>query len=137
MRRGLLLLGAALALSGCGHLDLSGEGDPARVAVGEVDLGGPQPLPAGTTVTVRVLDASHPGAPPDVLGSQTITAPATAPVAFRVEYRADDDLLRHGVNLEARVSFDGRVRYVSATSYSFSLGNAAEAHRIRVVPAGP
>ena len=48
-----LAAAAALALSGCGHLDLSPEGDPSRVLTGEVRLGEPMPLPSDAVVTVR------------------------------------------------------------------------------------
>ena len=75
--------------------------------------------------------------PPIVLGSQTITNPGTAPVAFRVEYMADDDRLRLGLNIEARVSFGGRVRFYNLNRYVVTMGNASDLHRIDVNPAGP
>jgi uncharacterized lipoprotein YbaY len=132
-----LAAAAALALSGCGHLDLSPEGDPSRVLTGEVRLGEPMPLPSDAVVTVRVVDATNAAMPPIVLGSQTITNPGTAPVAFRVEYMADDDRLRLGLNIEARVSFGGKVRFYNLNRYVVTMGNASDEHRIDVNPAGP
>jgi putative lipoprotein len=132
-----LLAAAALALCGCGQLDLSPEGDPSRVLVGEVALGDPAALPPDAVVTVRVVDASITGAPPQVLGSQTLRGPVSSPVAFRVEYRADDELLRRGLNVEVRVSYGGRVRYYNKSNFAVTLGNASETHRINVNPVGP
>jgi uncharacterized lipoprotein YbaY len=133
----LVALAAALGFAGCGQLDVTPEGDPARVLTGQVQIGEDVPLPADTVVTVRVVDATAVGVPPLVLGSQTIKNPGVAPVSFRVEYRADDDLLRRGLNVEARVSFGGKIRYFNLNRYAVTLGNAADPHRINVNPAGP
>ena len=133
---GFLSLAAALALAGCGQLDLTPEGDPSRVLSGEVDMGNDVTLPADTVVTVRVVDASAAGVPPQVLGSQTLTNPGAVPVPFRVEYRAEDELLRRGLNIEVRVSFGGRVRFFNKNNYAVTLGNAADTHRVSVNPVG-
>jgi uncharacterized lipoprotein YbaY len=74
--------------------------------------------------------------PPEVLGSQTISNPGVAPIGFRVEYRADDDLLRSGLNVEARISYGGKLRYFNLNRYALTLGNAGDLHRINVTPAG-
>jgi uncharacterized lipoprotein YbaY len=133
----LLAALAVAACAGCGQLDLTPEGDPARVLKGEVDWGDTEALPADATVTVRVVDASRIGMPPDVLGSQTIHNPGVAPVVFRVEYRAEDDVLRRGLNVEVRVAWGGKVRYFNLNGHAVTLGNAADTHRITVNPAGP
>jgi uncharacterized lipoprotein YbaY len=133
----LLPLAAALALSGCGQLDLTPEGNPSRVVTGQVEVGEDAPLPADTVVTVRIVDASAVGMAPQVLGSQTIKNPGVTPIPFRVEYRAEDEVLRHGLNIEVRVSFDGKVRYYNQNHHVVTLGNASEAHRINVTPVGP
>ncbi len=127
---------AAFAAPGCGHLDLSSEGDPLRVLAGQVEIAGQAPLPSDASVTVRVVDMSDAGVPPRVLGSQTIERPASSPVAFRVEYRAKDEILRRGLNIEARISSGGRVQYYNRERYAVTLGNASDPHSITVVPAG-
>src|ERR1019366_7381288 len=147
----LLSAAAALALSGCGQLDLTPEGDPSRAANGRIDLGEAAALPADTVVTVRVVDSSAAGMPPEVLGTrppparghppggpgtQTLRNPGAAPIAFRVEYRAEDELLRRGLNIEVRISYGGRVRYFNRNQYALTLGNAANEHRITVNPTG-
>jgi uncharacterized lipoprotein YbaY len=133
----LLSVAALLALSGCGQLDLTPEGDPSRVVTGQVEIGEDVALPADTVVTVRVVDASAVGMPPQVLGSQTINNPGVAPIPFRVEFRAEDEVLRRGLNIEVRVSIGGKVRYYNRNQHVVTLGNAAETHRISVSPAGP
>ena len=134
---GFMAAAAALALAGCGHLELSPEGDPARVLPGQVVLSEPAELPADAVITVRVVDASNSGMPPEVLGSQTIKNPGIAPIGFRIEYRAEDEVLRRGLNVEARVSVGGKVRYYNLNRYVVTLGNAADPHRIYVNPVGP
>jgi uncharacterized lipoprotein YbaY len=134
---GVLSAAAALALAGCGQLDLTPEGDPSRVVTGQVEIGEDVALPADTVVTVRVEDASAVGMPPQVLGAQTIKNPGVAPVPFRVEYRAEDDVLRRGLNIEVRVSIGGKVRYFNQNQHVVTLGTAGESHRISVSPVGP
>lgn len=133
----LLAAIAALTLAGCGHIELSPEGDPLRVLTGEVSIGDSVALPADAEITVRVVDTSAIGMPPEVLGSQTIRNPGTAPISFRVEYRAEDEVLRRGLNIEARISFGGKIRYFNLNRYVVALGNVSDAHRINVNPAGP
>ncbi|HEY1765949.1 MAG TPA: YbaY family lipoprotein [Opitutaceae bacterium] len=139
MRRSLacLAVAGALAFSGCGHLDLAPEGSPGRFVTGQVALSDRAALPPGSVVTVRVVDASVNGAPPDVLGTQTLNNPGSTPVDFRVVYRAEDDVLRRGLNIEARVSVDGKMRYFNMNHYALNLGNAAEPHQITVNPISP
>jgi uncharacterized lipoprotein YbaY len=128
---------ALVALAGCGQLDLTPEGNPSRVLTCEVTWGDAEPLPADATVTVRVVDTTKVGMPPDVLGSQTIHNPGVAPVPFRVEYRAEDDLLRSGLSVEVRVAWGGRIRYINMNGHAVTLGNAADTHRISVNPVSP
>jgi uncharacterized lipoprotein YbaY len=136
-RAAILSAAAVLAFAGCGQLDLTPEGDPGRVLAGRVELGDGAALPAGAMIMVRIVDASNTGMPPLVLGSQTFRAPDSGPIEFRVVYRAEDDLLRRGLNVEARVSFAGKVRYANMNQYAVTLGNAMDQHRITVNPIGP
>jgi len=77
------------------------------------------------------------GMPPRILGSQTIRNPGATPVDFRVEYQADDETLRRGLNIEARISWGGTLRFYNRNGYAVSLGNATDVHRVSVNPAGP
>jgi len=129
----LLALLATLGLAACaGHLDLSGEGDPARVVQGEIRFGDGTPLPADATATVRVVDARQ--QPPAVLGAENLGHLGTPPIAFRIEFQADDERLRQGLNLEARVSYGGKVRYFNLNRYVVTPGNLADLHRVDMNP---
>lgn len=133
--RALLAPLALLALAGCGHLDLTPEGDIARVLTGRIELDGDAALPADAEVTVRVVDATV--TPPRVLGSQTLAAAGSPPIGFRVEYQAEDEDLRRGLNIEARVSWGGGIRYYNMNAYAVTLSNASDEHRVTVNRAGP
>jgi uncharacterized lipoprotein YbaY len=164
MKNSLLFSGsavlAALLFSGCGHLSLDTAGNPDRVLNGIVQFSDDRVvLPPGTEVRVSVVDETPPNpavvdvatsstmptfnrqnaaaaAPgPEVLGEQTIRDPGTPPVAFRVEYTADDDRLRHGLAIQVRVSYGGSVRFFNATQYAVTLGDVTDVHRISVEPA--
>ncbi|HEY1847773.1 MAG TPA: YbaY family lipoprotein [Opitutaceae bacterium] len=132
---GILAVGAMLATAGCGQLDLTPEGDPSRALVGQIEYSSEDALPPGAVLTIRVVDTS--ALPPNVLGTQTIENPGPSPVAFHVNYFAVDDLLRRGVNVEARLSFGGKVRYYNVNHYVVTLGTAGDSHSIHVNPVGP
>ena len=156
-KRSLIVAFAALALlfaGGCGHLDLTPEGNPNRVLTGVVDFNGETALAADSVVVIRVVDPTgitetapaqvlgSPSAagsaaelPPKVLGEQVIRNPGRAPVAFRIEYEAVDEQLRRGLNIEARVSSGGKLRYFNVNSYSITLNNVNDPHTISVNPA--
>jgi uncharacterized lipoprotein YbaY len=163
MKNSFLLSGcaalAALFSVGCGHMALDTEGDPHRILAGTVQFSDPIVLPSDAEVRVSVVDenppppAANPGdnlnampvlnrpnnsalAPgPEVLGETTIRGPGPTPVAFRVEYVADDDRLRRGLAIQVRVSYGGTVRYFNATQYQVSLGDVSELHQVSVEPA--
>jgi len=155
-KRSLIVAAAALALpfaGGCGHLDLTPEGNPSRVLTGAVEFDVATTLPADSVVVVRVVDPTgltetapaqvlgtpateQPTTlPPKVLGEQVIRNPGQTPVPFRVEYEAGDEQLRRGLNIEARVSSGGKLRYFNRNSYSITLNSVNDAHTITVNPA--
>jgi len=141
MKTCALFLAAAglLAAAGCTHvsLDLAPEGDPHRVLIGTVETTNPVPLPADAVVLVRVVDPSRTDLPPQVLGDQEIHSPGATPVPFRIEYQAEDALLRRGLNLEARISYAGKVRYFNVNQVAVTLRNASDPHQVMVNPAEP
>ena len=147
----LTVCAALLAGGGCGHLSTTAGGDTNRVITGTVNFRGDLVLPADAEVIVRLIDASAVGQArsaankdlpvldrpkveltPQVLGEQTIKAPAAGPVPFRIEYSADDALLRHGLNLEARISYGGRVRLRTVNTRAVTAGNATDRHEVWV-----
>jgi uncharacterized lipoprotein YbaY len=157
MKKKSLTVGAAalafLFAGGCGHLDLTPEGNPSRVLTGSVEFDGATALPADSVVVVRVVDPTgltetapaqvlgspaieQPTAlPPKVLGEQVIKNPGQTPVPFRIEYEAGDEQLRRGLNIEARVSSGGKLRYFNRNSYSITLNSVNDPHTVTVNPA--
>jgi len=135
------ILGVMLWGAGCSHLDVTPGGNPQRVLIGTLTTG--VALPAGAEILVRVTvpPGSTAGRGPasdlpvaprptqegeQILGEfvQKLSAPAVEPVAFRIEYEADDTLLRRGLNIEARVHFSGRVRFRTINAQAISATSA-------------
>ncbi|MBC7367830.1 MAG: YbaY family lipoprotein [Undibacterium sp.] len=119
----LIALLVCTLVAGCGHLEMTPESDPNRVVTGTVNLRMPTDLPADASVLVRVVEGARGEATLRVLGEQAITRAGEPPVAYRVEFRADDALLRRGVNIEARVSFGGQLRYYNFNAIGLNAGN--------------
>ena len=147
----LAVLGALFSATACSHLDLTPEGDPSRVLNGTVTLRAGVVLPPDAVVVVRVLDTSgresmgamaggdlpvlnrpKPAAVERELGKQIITAPGAGPIPFHIEYTADDNLLRLGLNVDVSISFGGRVQYRTANSHLVTLSSASYAHEVWV-----
>lgn len=127
---------AALLAAGCGHISLQPEGEPDRVLTGTVNFHAAEPMPPDTVVTVRLIDPAGAAGLPMVLGEKTIENPGNPPVPFTIEYRAEDDLLRRGVNLEARVSVGGKLRFYNVNGYGVTLAKATQSQEVWVNPAG-
>ena len=136
LRLSALLAAAFLFASGCASIEIKPAGDVNRVLTGNVNYNSDEPLPAGSTLTVRLLDPSDPSAPPMVVGEQTIKDPGASPVAFRIEYQAADTLLQHGLNIDARIAVAGRLQFYNVNSYAVTLSHATESQQVWVNPAG-
>lgn len=133
-----LALAVACAVSGCGHLDTSFTNTADRVLTGVVSasaMGEGTMLPADAEVIVRVIDLGHGMGHGEELGEETIKGPVQMPVPFRIEYRAEDPVLLGSVNVEARISIGGQVRYLTMTGHPVTLGNANQSHVVVVEPA--
>ena len=155
MKRSLLLFVAAglLVLAGCGHLDLTPEGNPNRVVTGTVNVRMNLLPPPDSEIVVRLLRPADLTAAPtgvgqdlvigqrgtrvqpaQVVAEQVIHAPARMPVSFRIAYRASDERLRHGLNIEARMSWGGRVRLRTVDAQAITLENADVAQALWLQP---
>lgn len=150
----VLFLAACLALlagSGCENLSTTAGGDANRVISGTVRFNSELTLPPDAEVLVRLVDtagltqvrsaaskdlpmADRPRteATPQVLAEQTIKPTVAGPVPFRLEYIADDGMLRHGLNIEARISYGGRVRLRTVNSRAITPGNATKPQEVWV-----
>ncbi|MBI4622141.1 MAG: YbaY family lipoprotein [Verrucomicrobia bacterium] len=145
---GLLLAGA-----GCEHLDLASTGSPDRVLNGTLNF--PSALPAGTEVLVRLIDGAakdsalmpagtdlplgdraKPVAVDRVLGEQRqkLETGTTQPVPFKIEYRAEDSVLRRGLTVEARVSYGGKVRFRTLNAHVVTLASSPFRQEVWVQP---
>jgi uncharacterized lipoprotein YbaY len=126
------LLLTTLLLTACGHLDMAEPAPEDRVLTGTVNFEQEMALPADAVAVVRVIDASNPAVPVNVLGETTLKNPGRFPIPFRIEYRADDEALMHQVRVEARISFGGKLRYHSVTGHPVTLGNVNDPHYVTV-----
>ena len=142
---------AFFAGAGCAHIEVVPEGDPHRTVNGTVEFRADIVLPPDAVVVVRVVDpagieqqrlAAMKDLPlgdrakaepvPQVLAEQTIKNPKGVSIPFHIEFEADDDLLRHGVNIDARISFDGKLRFRTANAHVLTLGNVEYPHAVWV-----
>jgi uncharacterized lipoprotein YbaY len=150
----VLIAAAAVALlaAGCANLDVTPESNPERVLTGTVTARAM--LPAGAQVLVRVVEVSNrdvgraagsdlpvvnrpPAMPIErVVGEQTqiLAAATNDPVPYRIEYRADDTTLRRGLNVEARISVEGKVRHRNVSAHVLTLASSPYKHEIVVDP---
>lgn len=137
----VVLLGLLFSGAGCQQLDLTPEGNPARVVAGVVNLRPDILFPPDTEVVVRMIDNTpvektattagadtpadriRPGAAERVLGEQVIRAPAGKPVPFRIEFAAADAQLRRGLNLDVRISYHGRVQFRTLNAHVVTLSS--------------
>jgi uncharacterized lipoprotein YbaY len=131
----------ALLLGGCGSIDLTPAGNPERVLNGVVSFNGA--LPANAEVLVRVIENTRndpvqprpdlpvtPGVPAErgerVLGEARMdtTRVVQEPVPFKVEFTADDAVLRRGLTVDVRVSYGGKVRMRTINAHIVTLASA-------------
>jgi uncharacterized lipoprotein YbaY len=138
---------------GCRGLDLTPETDPDRAVAGTITMAADVVFPPDAELVVRVIDTTprdRPTPPPGVdvpiadrgravvsevvLGEQIIRAPGHKPIPFRVEFRADDATMRRGVNIDARISEGGKVRYRTLNAHLVTLGSVPYPHEVVVEP---
>lgn len=151
----LLATGAVLALTaGCANIEVVAPSDPQRTVNGTVEFRSAMTLPDDAVVVVRIVDmagteqkrsAASRDLPigeraktepvPEVLGEQTIKGLKGNSVPFHIEFVADDDLLRHGINIDARISSGGKVRFRTVNAHVVTLGNVEYPHAVWVEPA--
>lgn len=146
----LLLLGVSFGVAGCGHLEVAPLGNPNRVITGTVQPG--NALPAGAEVVVRVI--ATPSVEPRRLGGELPVSPGTTsaqsveqvlgthaqvlangttePVPFRIEFYAEDTVMQRGVNLDARVSSEGRIRFRTINAHLVTMNSSAYPQQVAV-----
>ncbi len=147
----LALGGVLLATVGCTHVDVTSGAGSNHVVTGIVKCPTRLVAPPDSEVAVRIVggagaaasigagndlivDRHEGGAAGAVIAEQTIHAPWTMPVPFQIEFRADEVRLRQGLNLEARISWGGRVRYRSVESQVITPANLDKPYTLWVEP---
>ena len=149
----MLWIGVTIGGTGCGHIDVTPEGSPDRVLTGTLNF--LTALPAGTEIQLRVIDPTPSAVGPvrmqqdlplatrpepmvteRVLAEERIELEALAPdpVPFRIAYRAEDYILRYGLNLDVRVSYGGRVRYRTLNAHVITLASSAYRQEVWLQP---
>jgi uncharacterized lipoprotein YbaY len=153
-----LACAALLAGAGCSSvsLDLRPEGDPSRVLKGTVNFRSEQPLPPDAEVVVRVIDMASVEAartdarrdlpvaararvepPPTILAEQKVPVVPGQSLPFRLEFTATDELLRHGLNIEARISSRGNLLFRTVNAQVITLTTVArDPYEVWVMAAG-
>jgi uncharacterized lipoprotein YbaY len=132
----LLILGLLLG-AGCAYMEVTPIGDADRVLTGKVSYLPSQPVPDGAILSIRIVDASSLSTGPVLLGQQRVPISGEPPFEFRAEYRAEDSLLRKGVNVEARILVNGKLRYGNITAHVVTLNHATDSQEISVLPTAP
>lgn len=129
-----VLLTLGLFAAGCGNMDLTPPGAGDRVVEGTVVLSHSGPLPENAEVIVQVVDPAR-GGRGEVLGEQILRAPGEPPIAFKIEYRAEDPVLRRGLNIDVRISYGKTLAYYTANIHPLTSANENDPHEVVVVPA--
>jgi uncharacterized lipoprotein YbaY len=132
----ILLLGLLLA-AGCAYVEVAPIGESDRVLTGKVTYDPPEAVPTGAILSVRVVDTSSITSGPVLLGQQRIAISGEPPFEFRTEYRAEDNLLRRGVSVEAKILVNGKLRYGNLTTHVVTLARAAGSQEIMLFPTAP
>lgn len=142
-----------LVFAGCGHIDVAPQGDPNRVVTGTVNVRMDLMPPPDSEVSVRLVEPSEITSAPTAAGQgvvigqqgtraqpevvvaeQVIRAPAAMPVPFRLEFHADDATLRRGLNIEARISWGGRIRFRTVESQVVTQMSVGQPQTVWVEP---
>ena len=135
MKLSLSFLSAALliCLVGCAGVDfeMAKAGDPERVLTGTVSWVAEDPLPPDAVLRIRIVDTTKPELPA-VVKEEEIRGLGMSPTTFRIEYRAEDALLRRGLNVEARIAFAGKIRYYNADSYNITINSYSRPLQLHV-----
>jgi putative lipoprotein len=134
---GLMTVLALLLLGGCAYVEISPVGADDRSMTGKVTYVPADPVPEGSVLSIRVVDNSKATSGPVLLGQQRVAIAGSPPFEFRAEYRADDTLLRRGVNVEAKILVNGKLRYGNLTSYVVTLNRASSPQEITLMPTAP
>ncbi|MYB21624.1 MAG: hypothetical protein F4066_05690 [Chloroflexi bacterium] len=120
----LVLVAVVAAMAGC----VSGDS-----VSGKVRFHRDVELPAGTTVTVKLLDTSLADASAIELGRDVIGDAESLPVRFRIEYDGDEIDDRREYTLSARVEVGDQLLYINDTVHPVLTGGHPRNSDVRVI----
>jgi len=151
--RAFVVAAAVSWVAGCQHLDVSSQGDPERLLRGIVTS--QATLPAGAEIVVQLIGPATASAATAPLRSDlplgdrarvpvierlvgeyriVLDAMTTEAVPFELEYRAEDATLRHGLNVDVKISYGGRLRYRTLSAHVVTLASSPFSQDIAVQP---
>ena len=116
---------SALFFCSCANIDTTPEPRGERTLTGNVLFRSEGVMPVGTKALVRLLDVTRADSLPVVLAEQTIDPVLASPVAFSLDYRAEDIVPPRRARLEARISINGKMRYYTVNALSVGVANAS------------
>ncbi len=105
------------------------------LSAGTTSLTPPGQMPLLNRPVTATVGAPPP-AGPEELGEQVIKHPPLERdpvdghpfVSYRIEYQAEDEVLRRGLSIEVRISYDGRIQLANANQYSVMLSDVKDPH---------
>lgn len=104
---------------GCGLVQEKKDlGNKMAVVEGTVSYRERIALPENAVVSIVLEDVSLADAPAVVLSSQSYsTEGKQVPLAYKLEYQADQIQKNHRYNVRARIEVDGKLRFITDTAF--------------------
>ena len=92
-------------------------------------------LPDSALVIVRIVDVSRADAPAEVIGEARIpTAGRQVPIPFEIAVPAARVAASHSYAAQARIEYDGKLRWITTQSYPVLTRGAGNTVELRVDP---
>lgn len=117
-----LLLGAFLTAS-CAHLDTTPAPKGYKTLSGVLHIKGLEALPVDSKALVRLVDVTRPERYGTVLAEQEIGSPMGFAVPFTLDCKAEDMDYPNRVQLEARISIKGKLKYRNLNAIPITSAN--------------
>ncbi|MCA0317719.1 MAG: YbaY family lipoprotein [Proteobacteria bacterium] len=92
-------------------------------------------LPPSAVVEVKLVDISLADAPSRTIAEMTKTGPGQVPIPYELRFDSAEILPRHSYALQARITVDGRLWFITTTRHSVFAGGA-DSTEIRVERVG-
>ena len=127
----LPLAGVFAFFTGCAQLAVPLP-DLNRVISGTVTFAEPATVPAGAQMVIRVLDSTRADGMAKIVAQEVFKVSGPSPIAYKIEFRAEDALVQRGLSIEARIDFEGKAQLFNGNRYAITTANIAGPHEIVV-----